>query len=51
MNEFRRDLVERVFIILDRDDDGQLEMSEAKAAYMAKKHPDVMQGKKAEEAV
>jgi len=50
MNEFRRDLVERVFIILDRDNDGLIDISDMKAVYNARRHPDVMHGKKSEEA-
>jgi Ca2+-binding EF-hand superfamily protein len=50
MSEFRRDLVERVFIILDRDDDGLVDINDMKAVYNAKRHPDVMNGKKSADA-
>ena len=50
LNEFRRDLVERVFIIMDADDDGLVDINEIKACYNAAKHPEVMQGKKSEAA-
>ena len=51
MIEFRRDLVERVFIIIDRDNDGLVTTKDIKSLYNAKKHPDVMQGKRSEQAV
>lgn len=50
LNEFRRDLVERVFIIMDSDDDGIVDINDLKMCYFAAKHPDVMQGKKSEAA-
>lgn len=50
MNEFRRDLVERVFIILDADDDGIVDINDIKLFYNAARHPEVMQGKKSEAA-
>lgn len=50
MNEERRELVERVFIILDRNNTGIVDFQEMKRAYNAKRHPDVMQGKKSAEA-
>jgi hypothetical protein len=51
LNDFRRDLVERVFIILDKDDDGLVDIKDIKLVYNTKRHPDVMQGKRPEEAV
>jgi calcyphosin len=51
MNEYRRDLVERVFIIMDRDNDGLVVINDLKTGYNAKKHPDVMQGKRSVDAV
>jgi Ca2+-binding EF-hand superfamily protein len=42
LNDFRRDLVERVFIILDRDDDGVVDIQDIKYTFNAKRHPDVM---------
>jgi Ca2+-binding EF-hand superfamily protein len=42
MNDFRRELVERVFIILDKNNDGVIDISDVKKVYNAKKHPDVL---------
>jgi Ca2+-binding EF-hand superfamily protein len=42
MNDFRRDLVERAFIILDKDNDGIIDSNDIKALYNAKRHPDVV---------
>lgn len=46
LNEFRRDLLERVFIILDTDDDGLVDMKDLKTNFNSSRHPDVMQGRK-----
>lgn len=51
MNDYRRDLVERVFIILDNNNSGTVKISDFKRVYNAKRHPDVMQGKRSEETV
>lgn len=51
MSEYRREMVERVFIILDRNDDGLVDVTDLKAVYNAQKHPDVMQGRRSFEAV
>ena len=51
MNDFRRELVERVFIILDKNNDGVLDASDIKQFYNPKKHPDVMGGRKSEQTV
>jgi hypothetical protein len=48
MNDFRKDLVERVFIILDKNNDNILDVDDIKHLYNAKKHPDVMLGKRSE---
>ena len=42
LNDYRRDLVERVFIILDRNDDGLVDIADIKSAFNAKRHPEVM---------
>eukprot|EP00347_Sterkiella_histriomuscorum_P008193 403346024 len=42
LNEFRRDLLERVFIILDSDDDGMVDIKDLKACFNGAKHPDVI---------
>lgn len=51
MNDFRRDLVERAYIILDKNNDGVIDVSDIKSIYNVKKHPDVLSGKKSEQAV
>ena len=51
MNDYRRDLVERVFIILDKDNDGLVDIYDMKQIFNSKRHPDVMQGKRSEEFV
>ena len=51
MNDFRRDLVERAFIILDKNNDGYIDSSDIKTIYNAKRHPDVISGKRSEQAV
>jgi calcyphosin len=51
LNDFRRDLIERVFIILDNSNNGTVNITDFKRIYNAKRHPDVMQGKRSEEAV
>ncbi|GMH63385.1 hypothetical protein TrLO_g12778, partial [Triparma laevis f. longispina] len=47
----RLSLVDRAFDILDVDKSGVVEPAEIKNCYDAKKHPDVIQGKKTEEEV
>jgi Ca2+-binding EF-hand superfamily protein len=37
----RMELVERIFIILDQDNDGVIDFNEMKSIYSAKRHPDV----------
>lgn len=51
MNEFRKDLVERAFIILDKNNDGVIDTEDIKHFFSAKKHPDVLYGKRSEQAV
>ena len=51
MNDFRRDLVERVFIILDKSNTGNVDIQDVKRLYNARKHPDVMQGKRSQDSV
>lgn len=48
MNDFRKDLVERVFIILDKNNDGVIDVEDIKHFFNAKKHPDVILGKRSE---
>ena len=51
MNDFRRDLVERAFIILDKNNNGVVDSSEIKQLYNAKRHPEVLAGRKSEHTV
>jgi Ca2+-binding EF-hand superfamily protein len=51
MNDFRRSLVEKAFASLDRNGNGWLEVEDIKERYSAKRHPDVVQGKKSEEQI
>jgi len=51
MNDYRRDMVERVFIILDRTGTGLVSLSDLKHAFNPKKHPDVIQGRKSADQV
>lgn len=51
MNQFRRNFCERAFKIMDKDKSGILNMEDIKGVYNAKKHPDVIKGKKTEEEV
>lgn len=51
MNQFRRNLCEKAFKIMDKDKSGVLNMDDIKDVYNAKKHPDVIKGKKTEEEV
>lgn len=51
MNTFRRNLAEKAFKIMDKDRSGVLNMEDIKDVYNAKKHPDVIKGKKTEAEV
>ena len=51
MNNFRRNLCEKAFKIMDRDRSGVLDIDDIKGVYNGKKHPDVIKGKKTEEEV
>lgn len=51
MNQFRTNLCERAFRIMDKDKSGVLNLDDIKGVYNAKKHPDVIQGKKTEDQV
>ena len=48
MNDFRRDLVERAFIILDKGNRGYVDTHTMKQLYNPRRHPDVLAGKKSE---
>ena len=49
MNNFRKGMCVKAFKIMDKDKSGVLDMSDIKGVYNAKKHPDVISGKKTEE--
>jgi hypothetical protein len=51
MNQFRKDLCMRAFKVMDKDRSGVLDISDIKGVYNAKKHPDVIAGKKTEDEV
>ena len=51
MNKRREALVLKAFQIIDRDRSGELDVSDIKGTYNAKKHPDVLSGKKTEEDI
>lgn len=51
MNNFRKNLAEKAFRIMDRDKSGTLNIDDIKGVYNGKMHPDVKSGKKTEEEV
>ncbi len=51
MNDYRRDLVDRVFIILDKSASGYANIQEIKNEFNPKRHPDVVSGKKSSDLV
>lgn len=51
MNSYRRAFAEKAFRIMDKDKSGVLNIDDIKDVYNAKKHPDVIKGKKTEEEV
>ena len=51
MNTFRRSLAEKAFRLIDKDKSGVLNIDDIKDIYNAKKHPDVIKGKKTEAQV
>lgn len=51
LNDYRRNLVERAFKVLDRDGSGVVEVQDLVGVYNAKKHPAVIEGRKTEEQV
>jgi hypothetical protein len=51
MNNFRRNLAEKAFRIMDKDKSGTLNIEDIKGVYNGKKHPDVIAGKKTEEEI
>jgi Ca2+-binding EF-hand superfamily protein len=51
MNQFRVNICKKAFAIMDKDKSGVLNMDDIKDVYNAKKHPDVIKGKKSEEEI
>ena len=51
MNDFRIALVDLAFDILDKNDNGSIELADIEDVYNAKQHPDVKAGRKKEEDV
>ena len=51
MNNFRKNIVKKVFDKLDKNKNGLIELDDIRENYNAKKHPDVISGKKNEEEV
>ena len=49
LNEGRRALIQKAFRSIDKDGNGYLDIEDIKGLYNAKKHPDVIQGKKSED--
>lgn len=51
MNDFRRNIAKKAFSIMDKDKSGVLNIDDIKGVYNAKKHPDVIAGKKSEDDI
>lgn len=51
MNQFRTQLVQKVFNKIDFNSDGVLNIEDIKGRYDSSKHPEVKSGKKSEEEV
>jgi len=51
MNQFRAALCKKAFTIMDKDGSGKLNVEDIRQTYNAKKHPDVIQGKKTEDEI
>ena len=51
MNDFRKNIVKKVFDKLDKNKNGVIELDDIRNTYNAKKHPDVVNGKKTEDEV
>jgi len=51
MNEFRKGFAMKAFNIMDTDKSGVLEIDDIRQRYNAKKHPDVIAGKKTEDEI
>jgi Ca2+-binding EF-hand superfamily protein len=51
MNDFRKNLANKAFTLMDKDGDGIIKVSDIKGVYSAKNHPDVKNGKKTEDQI
>lgn len=51
MNKFRQELSMKAFKIMDKDGSGEIDLTDIKSTYNAKKHPDVIAGKRTEDDV
>ena len=51
MNQFRASIAKKAFVIMDKDKSGVLNADDIRQSYSAKKHPDVIAGKKTEDEV
>ena len=51
MNDKRKAVASRVFKIMDNNNSGQVDINDIRQTYNAKKHPDVMSGKKTEDEI
>ena len=49
MNNNRKKIVAQAFAKLDKDDNGWIDINDIRGTYNAKKHPDVLSGKKTED--
>lgn len=47
----RSELVEKVFIIMDSDNDGFIHLNDIRENFNSQRHPDVMHGKRSAEAI
>lgn len=51
MNDYRREVCQQAFRHLDFADDGIIDLSDIKRKYNAKKHPDVVSGRRTEDEI
>lgn len=51
MNNFRKKIVAQAFAKLDKDGNGWIDINDIRGTYNARKHPDVLSGKKTEDQI
>ncbi len=51
MNNFRKKLVLQAFSRIDKDGSGNVDINDIRGVYNAKRHPDVIAGKKTEDDI